>query len=115
MNLCRVHKDDKCSFDNQIKLSISRNTMQYNSIPNRFNCRKSNRLCYSLDGGLDKWDDKEINKISGSNISEPVLQCNSQSSNLVDDENVNNVQISALTGSNITNLNTEDKKESTNR
>lgn len=51
--------------------SISRNSVQYSSLPSRFNLNKNEKLSYSLDRGLDQWNQKD-EKDPTQNTSEPA-------------------------------------------
>lgn len=54
--------------------SISRNSVQYSTLPSRFNLNKNEKLSYSLDRGLDQWNQKD-EKDPSQNTSEPAGHC----------------------------------------
>lgn len=74
--------------------------MQYSSFPTRFNCRKNDKLTCSLDGGLDKWQEKNKDSGSTQNISETFSRDDGQSSDSVEHEYAHKNYISTLPPSN---------------
>ncbi len=96
INFFSSYKESRLTSDNLARLSsISRNNIQYSSIPRSFNYRKSDRLTCSLDGGLDKCETRDNTNGSAGNVSEPLSRDDGQSSDSVDHDYQHPVYVSA--------------------
>ncbi|KAK7575835.1 hypothetical protein V9T40_012121 [Parthenolecanium corni] len=88
-------RDNRFTSGSISKLSISRNSLQYGTLPSRFNLNKNEKLSYSLDRGLDQWNQRN-EKDPSQNTSEPVGHCGGLSADSTDQDASESVNMKSV-------------------